>query len=388
VKLYALALRNLLRSKVRTGLTVLGGAMAVLTFIVLRTVVGSWTASVDEAAKDRVVTRHKVTIIMTLPKRYIEEVRGLRGVAAATFANWFGAKDPKHANEFFATMAVDSETFFSVYNEMVVLPAQLEAWQKDRVGVIAGDVIAKKLGWKVGDRIVLQGTLYPGDWEFRLTGLYTATRKTVDRSSVIFHWSYLNERAPAPMRDQIGWIVSRVENPSQSGALAQSVDRYFDSREMQTLSQSERAFNLSFLGMFSAVLQAIDFVSIAILIIMMLILGNTIAMGVRERTSELGVLRAIGFTPRHLVSMILGEAALVGALAGGVGLLIAYPFVDRGLGRFVEENLGGFFPFFRIDSWTAIAAMALSTGLGVAAALPSVLRAWRLNTVEAIRHVA
>jgi putative ABC transport system permease protein len=388
VKLWGLAARNLFRSRVRTILTVLGGAVAVVTFVVLRTAVGSWTASIDEASQDRIVSRHKVTIIQTLPKRYVDEVRGMRGVKAATYASWFGGKDPKHEHEFFAQMAVDTDSFFKVYDEMVVSPAELEAWRGDPMGTIVGDALANKLGWKVGDKIILQGTIYSGDWEFRLSAIYKASRKSVDRSTMVFHWKYLNDRAPEPLKEQIGWIVARVADPTQSGALAASIDRYFDSRDVQTLSQSERAFNLSFLGMFSAVLKAIDIVSIAIMVIMMLILGNTIAMGVRERTSELGILRALGFSPAQIVAMILGEAGLVGLLAAGVGLGIAYPFVHQGMGRYVEENMGAIFPFFRINTAIALAAVSLSVGLGLAAALPTALRVWRLKTVDAIRHVA
>jgi putative ABC transport system permease protein len=386
--LRGLALRNLRRNRARTLLTVLGGAVAVLTFIVLRTAVASWMAAAVHATKDRIVTRHKVTFLMFLPKRYVEEIRELPAVRVASFANFFGARYPKDEKEFFFNIAVDSDTFFKVMDEMVVPPAQLAAWKEERQGAIVGDVLAKKWGWKLGDRVVLRGSIYPGEWQFRISGIYTATRKTVDRSTFVFHWKYLNEQAPRPMRDQIGWVLASVKDASQVAAACAAVDRHFDARDTQTLTQSEREFNTSFIGMLSTVLRAIDVVSIAILVIMMLILGNTVAMGVRERTSEHGILRAIGFSPGHLASMILVEAALVGLLAGVLGLAIAYPFIHQGMGKWIEENMGAFFPFFRIERSTALIALAAPALLALAAAIPSVIGALRARVVDTLRHVA
>jgi putative ABC transport system permease protein len=388
MRLRLLAAKNLWRNKFRTSLTILGGAMAILTFLLLRTVVASWTAGVEHGAKDRVVVRHKISFVMTLPKRYVDEIKALRGVKTATWANWFGAKNPKQEREFFANIAVDPATLFEVYDELLVPEDQKVQWRQDRTGAIVGDVLAKKFGWKVGDKVVLSGTIFPGNWEFRISGIYTAVRKSVDRSTFFFHWSYLNDLAPPVFRDRIGWVVVRVDDPSRTAELCSAIDKHFDDREIQTVSQSERAFNLSFLGMFSAVLKAIDIVSLAILVIMLLILGNTIAMGVRERTNEYGVLRAIGFSPGHIATMILGEAALTGALGGGLGLLLAYPFIQRGFGRWIEENMGAFFPFFRIETKTAVIALGLTIGLGLLAALPSVIRALRLKVVDALRHIA
>jgi putative ABC transport system permease protein len=250
----SLALLNLRRNRVRFFLTVLGVGIAVLTFNLLRAVVESWLAATQAAAVDRLVTRHKVTFTMTLPKRYIDEVRRISGVTHATFANWYGAKLPQDEGTFFATLAVDSESFFQVYDEMVVPPEQLAAWQKDRRGVIVGDALAKKFNWKVGDRLVLVGSFIPGEWEFFVRGIYHATRKSVDRFTLLLHWRYLNEQAPVAFREQIGWIVSRIDQPERTATLGRQIDRHFDSREIQTLSQSERAFNLSFLGMFSAII--------------------------------------------------------------------------------------------------------------------------------------
>ena len=387
--LAGLAVRNLARNRFRVALTVLGVAVAIVTFLLLRTVVYSWSRGADVAAKDRVVTRHKVTFVMTLPEHYMDDVRAIPHVKIATFANWFGGKDPKHDHEFFATLAVDDKTYFDVYPEFSLPPEQMQTWREDRKGAVVGDVLAKKMGWKVGDTINLESGIYGGGaWQFNIDSIYTATAKSVDRSTFLFHWDYVNESVAADRKDQIGWIVSRVDSPGEAANVGVAIDRVFDEKDTQTLSQDERAFNTSFLASVSAVLKAIDVMSIGILVIMMLILGNTIAMGVRERTNEYGVLRAIGFLPKHIAWFILGEAMLVGSFGGILGVLVGYPIIEQGLGRWLEENLGGFFPYFRIETASAVLAVVLAIGLGAAAAAIPAYRASKLRVVDALRRVA
>ncbi len=390
--LIGLAARNLTRNKVRTVLTVLGVAVAVLTFVFLRTIVSAWTVAADYAAKDRIVTRHKITFIMTLPKRYVDDVRSAPGVKRATYSSWFGGRDPAHETEFFGTFGVDTDSYFDVYDEMVVPPEQLAAWRADRTGAIIGDVLAQKLGWKVGDRVTRERGIFPAPagetWTFTIDGIYTATAKSVDRSTFHFHWAYLNESVPARARDQVGWIVSRIDDPSRSADQARALDDLFDPRDIQTLSQDERSFNASFLAGISAVLRAIDVVSLAILAVMGLVLGNTIAMGVRERTSEYGVLRAIGFLPGTIAGFIVAEAVLLGLVGGALGLAIAYPFVEGGVGRWLEENMGAMFPYFRVMTSDAFAAIGAVVALAGASSVLPALGAARLRVTDALRRVA
>ena len=388
MNLVSVAARNVLRNRFRTAMTVAGVAVAVLAFVMLRTVVWAYTVGAEVAAKDRIITRHKVTFVMTMPKRYVDVVRETPGVTKATWANWFGGKEPKHEHEFFSTLAVDPITYFDVYDEMQISPAEKQAFIENRRACVIGDVLAKKLGWKVGDKIRLASQIYPGDWDLDVVAIYAATKKSVDRSTLVFHWSYLNDALPKRRSDQVGWIVSKVSDAPRAAELGVAIDKVFDERDIQTLSQSERAFNTSFIGFFSAILRVIDIVSVVILVIMMLILGNTIAMGVRDRTKEYGTLRAIGFLPRHVVIFVLGEAATIGVLGGAVGLLVAYPFVNQAMGRFIEENMGSFFPYFRVEPVTAIQAFVLALSL---ACLASVLPAWRasrLRVVDALRRIA
>ncbi len=385
--LVSIAVRNVGRNRFRALMTVLGVAVAVMAFVMLRTVVTASNAAVTFAAQDRVATRHKVSFVMQLPRRYIDTVRAVPGVREATWANWFGAKDPRRPDEFFASMAVDTDSFFAVYPEMRVAPEALARWREDRRGALVGDVLARKMGWTVGQRVVLRGTIYPGDWEFNISGIYEATQRSVDRSQFLFHYRYLNESIPVARRDEVGWIVGRIADPTRSAAISQAIDAAFDVQDIQTTSMSERAMNLSFMGMMSGILTAIDLISLIILGILGLLLGNTVAMGVRERTQEYGVLRAVGFLPRHVVAFILAEAAALGVFAGLAGVAVSYPVVQQGLGRWIEENQGSMMPYFRIEPVTLVVAFTLAVALStLSAALPA-WRASRLTVTDALRRL-
>lgn len=385
--LLGIAAKNVLRNKFRTVLTVLGAAIAILAFILLRTVLTAWNVQIDNAAKDRIGTRHKVTFIMSLPKRYIDTVRGTPGVTKATWASWFGGKDPKDPQNFFASLAVDPSTFLEVYDEISVSPEVKERWKTTKQGAIVGDVLAKRMGLKVGDKLPMESAIYPGEYQFEIVGIYTATAKSVDRSQFLFQWDYLNDGLPERRREQIGWIVSRIDDPSKSADISAAIDRVFDEKDVQTVTMSERAMNLSFMAMFEAILTALGVVSAIILGIMMMILGNTIAMAVRERTNEYGVLRAVGFLPKHVAMFIVGEGFTIGVLSALLGVAISYPIVEKGMGRWLEENMGGWFPYFQIDPKTTVTAVVLSIALAVVASLVPAYRASKLPVTQALRRV-
>ncbi len=387
--LAGLAARNVLRNKLRLILTICAMAVAVLTFVFLRTLLWSWTVAVEAAPKDRVFTRNKITIAMTLPKRYIDQLRAQPHVKAATYATWFAAKYPPREREFFAKYAVDPSTYFDVYDEIMIKPEEKAVFLEKRTGVLVGDTLAKKLGWKIGDRVTLDSGVFGSGWQFDIVGIYTGTGKTVDRSSFFFRWDYLNEGVPfARMKDRIGWMVSRVDDPAHSADIGRAIDKSFETKEIRTLSQDERSFTSAFLSGVAAALRAVDVVSFAILIIMLLILANTIAMGVRERTNEYGVLRAMGYKPRQVAAFIVGESMLTGVLGGAVGLLIAYPIIEFGIGRWMEENVGAFFPYCHVNPWVATAAVLLSLTLGgIAGGVPAYF-ASKLRVVDALRGIA
>jgi putative ABC transport system permease protein len=387
VTLATLAVKNVLRHKGRTALTALGIAVAIVLFTLMRTLVLSWTGAIEHAAKDRIATRHKVTFIMTLPKRYVDDIRQVPGVTNVTWANWFGPKEASKPNEFFNGIATDPKTFLDVYDEIIVDPKQAEAWKQNRRGALVGDRLAKQFGWQLGQRIVLTSNIFPGDWEFVIEGIYTAQRRSVDRSTLWFHWDYLNEspRMQHTQKDQVGWIVTRIDDPTRSGEISKQIDKMFDERDVQTLTMSEKALQQSFLGMISAILTAIDVVTVAILVIILLILGNTIAMAVRERTVEYGCLRAIGFRANHIRTLVIGESLTIGMLGGLLGLLIAQLFINGVMGPALEEAMGGFFPHFRIPVELAIVSLLLAAGISlIAAQLPS-RSALKLKVADALR---
>ena len=385
------ARRNLFRRRGRTILTLITIAVAGLIFNVIRTVDHAWKAGVNEAAKDRLATRHKVSITMQLPKRYIDDIRDpakLPGIKAATWANWFGAKDPRGRAQFFAGFAADHLTWFEVMDEMKVEPAALEEWKRTNNGAILGDLLARTLEVKVGDDLTISSDIYPGDWKLRVVGIYTPLRKTADRNSLVFRWDFLNnDPRSAVSKEQIGWVISRIDDPGKSAQLSRQIDKLFDERDDQTVTMSERAFQLSFLGGFSAILSAFDLVSVVILLIMLLVLANTVAMSVRERTHEYGVLRAIGFSPRAIFGFILGESMLIAVIGGLLGIAITMLLINGVVGPAIEENMGAFFPYFRTPAAVMLLSLAGTLVVGAASGLVPAIGASRRKVTDALRRI-
>lgn len=389
--LAGLSIKNIGHNWLRTILTVVGTAIAILSFVMIRTTLAAWEAGVENAAQDRLSTIHRVTFVMPLPKRYFDEFNGKRGridgVKQSTYMNWVGHKHPTRETEFFATMAVDSETYFDVFPEMSVPPDQLAAWKQNRQGAIVGKSLAKQFGWSVGDDITLTGTIYTGDWKYKIEGIYEATKKSVDSAQVLTHWSYLNDSLPEARRDTIGWIASIIDDPARAADIAAAIDAKFDDQDVQTRTMSDKAMTMEFLGGASAILSALDIVSLVIMGIMMLILGNTIAMGVRERTHEYGVLLALGFRPKHIATFVLGEGLFIGLLGGSLGLLISYPIVEQGMGRWLEENMGSYFPYFSIPTSVSVLALGMAVVLAGIAALVPAYGASKLDVITALRRI-
>jgi putative ABC transport system permease protein len=382
------ASKNLFRRRGRTIMTILGVVVAILVFSLIRTVVTSFHAGADAAAKDRIATRHAASITWQLPKRYIDEIRAMDGIDAATWAVWFGSKDPKERTPFFAGFAADHETWFTVLDEMKVEPAVLEEWKRTPNGCILGDILAKTLEVKPGDKLVITSDIYPGDWEFKVVGIYTPLRATADRNSMVFRWDYFNnDPRTAYAHEQIGWVMSRVKDPGKSAEMQRKIDATFATRDDRTLTMSERAMQLSFLGGFTGILDAFDVVSAIIMLIMALILANTIAMSVRERTHEYGVLRAVGFQPGHILAFILGEAILLALLGGVIGVGLTMLFVNGVLGPAVETNMGMLFPYFAVPTSVLLLALGIAVTLGTLAGLYPAWRASNLKITDALRRV-
>jgi putative ABC transport system permease protein len=301
---------------------------------------------------------------------------------------WFGGRYPREPSYFFGTYAVDARAHLELFEEFDIPADQKKAWLEDRQGACVGELLAKRLGWKVGDRVTLESSLVPGVWQFNIRAMYSPKTATYDKTSMMFHYAYLNEGAPPIYKNQIGYIVSRVAEAGKSAEMIRLIDRTFDQYDVQTQSASELAFNLSFLGMVSSFLTMLDAISVIIIGIMLLILANTISMGVRERTSEYGTLRALGFQPGHVRWLVIGEALAVGVFGGMVGLALSYPLINVVMAPAIEANMGFFFSQFYLRIETAGQALLISILAGPISALSTAFAAGRIPVIEALKRTA
>jgi putative ABC transport system permease protein len=262
----------------------------------------------------------------------------------------------------------------------------MKGFKEDKQGAMVGKYLADKYGWKIGDRITLTGDIYPGDWEVVIRAIYTSNSKTFDVQTMFFHWSMLNDRAAENRKNNVGLIVIRVNDPSKGTQVATAVDELFANSPWETRTESEKAFQLSFISMSSALVGAIEVVSYVVLLILMLILANTLAMATRERTTEYAVMRAIGFRPRHIIAFVLGEGFVVAATGVVLGVGLATPVLSF-FAEFFTRNVGAFLGQFHLDPKVAAVAVSFAIGGGM---LSSVIPAWRaggLKIVDALRRV-
>jgi putative ABC transport system permease protein len=385
MELIRLLLRNTLRHKLRTLLTVLGIGVAVMAFALLRTVVTAWNAGVEASAANRLITRHAVSFVFPLPLSYRDRIAQVPGVDKVTYATWFSGVyiDKK---QFFARLAVDSETFFDVYPEFLIEPDQFEAFKRERNAAIIGIDIANRYNLKIGDIMSVEGDVYPGEWEFVVRGIYRPRDQTTDPATMMFHYKYVDERVrqEAPGRaGEIGWYIVRISNPDDSAAVSEAIDKLFANSRAETKTETERAFQQSFLSAASAVITAMNIMSFVIIGIILLVLGNTMIMSARERTHEYAVLKTLGFTRSSLFFLIAGESLILSVLGGAAGLLATLPAVEM----FQKALPKGWFPVFYIKPETILFACAAGFLVGLAAAIIPTRRILTTQIVEGLRHV-
>lgn len=389
--LLGIAFRNVFRNKLRTALTVLGVAVAVIAFVFLRTIIDSWTAQADQHSQSRLLTRHKVSFVMLLPLRYVEQVRSVPHVKMASAGSWFGLRDPNREEAFFPSGAEDKDVLDRYGKDVAVEPGQRQAWLDNRQGLAVGRATADRMGWKLGDRVRLLSRDWPnpeGGWEFTVEAVWSSPTGGWDEKWVYAHYDYLNEFLPPARRDQVQWIVSQLEDPTKGPEVAMGIDALFATNEIATVSQDEKTFTKNFLAAMSAVLRAANVISMIILVIMALVVGNTIAMGVRERTAEYGVLRALGFPSSTIVLFIVGEAIFTTLVGAVVGLAIGWPLIDFGMGPNIMKEMGNFFAYFRVPTSAVVGALGFAIAIGAAASLLPTVRVLRLRTTDALRQIA
>jgi putative ABC transport system permease protein len=383
---FFLIFKSAFRNRLRTFLTSVGVAIAIVAFLFLRTFIAGWYSGVEGAEADRVIVRNKISITFALPLNYVQKVRefvGDKGVVS--YENWFGALYPKDEHGFFANLAADDDVF-QMYPEILIDPGEWKEYVADRQGAIIGTRLAEKYGWKIGDRITLRGTIYPGDWEFNIRVIYKVAKRTVDEQTMFFHWKYMNERVDPRLKDQVGLVFVKVSDPSQSAALGQAIDKHFANSIAETRTESEKAFQLEFLSMASAIITAIKVISIVVLLILALILANTMAMATRERTTEYAVMRAMGFHPRHIVAMVIGEGFVVALVGVILGVALSPPIM-KFFASFMEKNMSGFALPLNLSLDAVLLAVGVALGLGMGASALPAWRAGRLRIVDALRRI-
>ncbi len=380
--LTGLALRNaFLRNKTRAFLTVLGTMVAALAFVFLRTVLSAWYASSEASAADRVVTRNAISITQPLPLSYRDRILQVPGVTKINFSNWFGGvyKDPKN---FFAKFAIDAASALDVFN-IRFLQGNKQDFLSDRNSCIVGKKLADRYGFKLGDTLPLQGDIYPGEWRFRIAGIVDSPDDESLANTMYFHWQRLNEGMPAARKDLVGVYTITVADASRSPEVVRRIDALFANSDNETHTETEKSFRLQFVQGSSAIIGALEVVSGVILLIMALILGNTLAMGLRERTPELGAMRAIGFLPKHVRAISVTEGALLGTVGGLLGVLVARP-VLIGFGKVLSSL--GFLTGIGFKPGTAALTLGCAAAIGALASAFPAWQAGRMEVVDALRR--
>ncbi len=378
--------RDLLRNPLRLGLTVLAGAVGVMAFIFLRTVVDIFYMGAEQAQADRLVTRAKASITEDLPLSYESRIAAVPGVDDLTYYGFFGGRYGESQRDFFGSAYVDPASFMRVFDELVVPAQELAAFQADPCGALIGKDLAARYGWAPGNRVTLKGTIFPGDWTFTVRGIYDVSRGGMDTNSLFFGYRCLNENLPDELKDRVGAFMMRIEDPSRSAAVTAAIDGMFANSPYPTRTESERAFTLGFISMMSAIITAVKVVSSVILLIILLVIGNTLAMSVRERTRDLATLRAMGFKSGRVVMLVLFESLTIGLAAAALGVLISPPLVNGFLGL-VGSQLGGL-PENVIQRSTLLLGALAALGVSLLAGAIPAVRAVRISVAEGLRKVA
>ncbi len=374
-----LVLANLLRKKIRTSLTAGSFAAALFLFGILAVVRGAFHQGLEVAGADRLVVVNKVSIIQPLPLSYRDRLLRIPGVTQVTFANWFGGVYQDERN-FFPQFAIDRETYRQMFAEFVIPDGQWQAFLADREGCIVGQALAERFKWKLGDRIPIKGTIFPGTWEFNIRGIYRGRRAQDDATQFWFRWDYLDERSTY-RKGFVGWYTVRIANPDDAVRVVRAIDEEFVNSPWETKTDTEKAFAASWVKQMGNIEFLILTIGSVVFFTLLLVTGNTMAIAVRERVRELAVLKAVGFSDRFVLILVMAETMVVAALGGGIGLLLAKLFTLQG------DPTRGLLPFFYLPPHAIVLGFALAGAVGLMAGILPALTAMRLRVVEALRRV-
>ena len=379
MKYHHLILANLFRKKIRTILTAGSFAAALFLFGILAVVRGAFHQGVEVAGADRLVVVNKVSIIQPLPLSYRDRLLRIPGVTQATFANWFGGVYQDERN-FFPQFAVDRDSYRQIFPEFVIPDDQWQAFLTDREGCIVGESLAERFKWKLGDRIPIRGTIFPGTWEFNIRGIYRGKRPHDDTTQFWFRWDYLEERKPY-QKGLVGWYTVRIANPDDAVRVVKAIDEEFENSPWETKTDTEKAFAASWVKQMGNIEFLILTIGSVVFFTLLLVTGNTMAIAVRERVRELAVLKAVGFSDGFVLVLVMMETMVVAAVAGGVGLALAKLFTLRG------DPTRGLLPIFYLPPDTILLGFVLAIAVGLMAGILPALSAMRLRVVDALRRV-
>lgn len=384
--LFKLVVRNALRHKLRTGLTVAGLLIAVLAFGLMQTVVEAWYGGVNAASSNRLITRHKVSLTFPMPVAYLQKIRSVEGVKSVAIANWFGGvyRDAS-LNNFFPKFAVDAEPYFAMYPEYVVREEEFLDFVRDRKGAMIGRKLANAQGFKIGDVIPVQGDIFPGNWEFTVRGIYEAGQESTDTSALFFHYEYLNEtlrQRSLRRSDQVGVFVSAIDDVGRAAEISKAIDRLSENSAVETLTETEKAFQIGFAKQTEAIVLGVRYFSYIVIFIIFTIMANVMSLTASERMAEYATFKALGFKPIFVANLILAESLVIAVIGAALGIGLSIPVIN-----FFGNLLGNLFPIFGLSAVTMQWQVVWSIVVGVASALIPMRRAARVNIVEGLRYV-
>jgi putative ABC transport system permease protein len=383
MKFFPLIWRNLKRKKLPTSLTLLTNMVAFVLFGILCAVREALVGGVALAGADRLIVRHKVSIIQMLPESYQARIARIPGVAAVTHQTWFGGiyQDPKN---FFMQNPVVPREFMAMFPEFILPPDQMKAWLDTRTGAIVGRKTADRFHWKIGDKIPITSPIWlRKTWEFDIVGIFDGAKKGTDTTSLFFRYDYFDESRKAQNwgQGQVGWYTIRVKDPAQAAEVAKLVDQEFENSPYETKTEPEGAFAQGFANQIGNITAIVSGILAAVFFTILLVTGSTMSQAIRDRIGELGVLKAIGFTNGQLLSLVLGESCLLTVLGGGLGLFLAAGVAAGG------DPTGGLLPMFRLPGSDVLLGLVISLALGVITGVLPALQAMRLRVADALRRM-
>jgi putative ABC transport system permease protein len=376
---------NLKRKKLRTSLTFLSIAVAFILFGLLCAINQAMTGGVQMAGADRLVVRHKVSIIQLIPESYKARMERIPGVALATHQTWFGGVYDQFPKSFFMQNPVVPEEFLSIHPEFILPPEQMKTWLATRTGAIVGRKSADKYGWKIGDKVPIRSPIWRQSdgnqvWEFEIVGIFDGRDKNTDTTPMFFRYDYFDEARPSQVKGMVGWYTIRVKDPAHAADIAKLVDAEFENSNAETKTEPEGAFVQAWVKQIGDITLIVSLVLAAVFFTILLVTGNTMAQAVRERTGELGVLKAIGFTNGQIVALVLAESCLLTVLGGGLGLGLAL-LLTKG------DPTGGLLPLFFFPRLDLLIGAGLCLALGLATGIFPAFMAMRLRVADALRKL-